>query len=84
MTEDRAAAVRQFIFKKFPLAGRRNVKDSDPLLESGILDSQGVLEVVAFVEQEFSISVADEDLSEENFQTIDRIAAFVFTKNHKS
>jgi acyl carrier protein len=35
---------------------------------------------VAFIEQRFSIDVADEDLAPENFQTIDRIAAFVQSK----
>jgi acyl carrier protein len=77
---DSKTDVRQFILKKFPLARRHGIQDSDPLLESGMLDSQGVLEVVTFIEQAFSINVADEDLVPENFQTIDRIAAFVQSK----
>lgn len=72
--------VREFILKKFPLARKRRVGDSDALLESGLLDSQGVLEVVAFIEQRFSINVEDEELTTENFQSIDRIAAFVQSK----
>jgi acyl carrier protein len=75
--------VRQFILKKFPLARKQQVKDSDALLESGMVDSQGVLEVVNFIEQEFSITVADDDLVPENFQTIERIAAFVQSKTHQ-
>ena len=44
-----------------------------------MLDSMGVLDVVSgtFIEQEYSFTVADEDLSPENFQSIDRIAAFI-------
>jgi len=80
VTSDLAASVREFILKRFPLARKNQVKNSDHLLESGMLDSQGVLEVVAFIEQEFSISVADDDLVPQNFQTIDRIAAFVQSK----
>ena len=80
METDSKTDVRQFILKKFPLARRHGIQDSDPLLESGMLDSQGVLEVVTFIEQAFSINVADEDLVPENFQTIDRIAAFVQSK----
>jgi acyl carrier protein len=72
--------VRQFILGKFPRARKQGVKDSDALLESGMLDSQGVLEVVTFIEQEFSISVADEDLVPENFQTINQIVSFVLGK----
>jgi acyl carrier protein len=75
--------IRQFILKKFPLARKQQLQDSDALLESGMLDSQGVLEVVTFVEETFSIIVADEDLVPENFQTIERIAAFVASsKSH--
>jgi acyl carrier protein len=73
--------IRKFILAKFPLARKQQIKDSDPLLESGVLDSLGVLDLVSFVEQEFSVQVADEELVPENFQTIDRIAAFVESKS---
>lgn len=73
--------IRNFILDKFPLARKQQIKDSDPLLESGVLDSLGVLDLVSFVEQEFSVHVADEELVPENFQTIDRIAAFVEGKS---
>ena len=73
--------IRNFILDKFPLARKQQIKDSDPLLESGVLDSLGVLDLVTFVEQEFSVHVADEELVPENFQTIDRIAAFVESKS---
>jgi acyl carrier protein len=73
--------IRNFILDKFPLARKQQIKDSDPLLESGVLDSLGVLDLVSFVEQEFSVHVADEELVPENFQTIDRIAAFVESKS---
>lgn len=72
--------IRTFIVKKFPLARKRQIQDSDALLETGMLDSQGVLEVVSFIEQEYAISVADEDLVPENFQSIDRIANFIQSK----
>ena len=77
---DFAAEVRAFVLKSFPLARKQQIKDSDALLESGMIDSQGVLEVVAFIEREFSTIVEDEELSPENFQTIDRIAAFIQNK----
>ena len=73
--------VRSFILKKFPLAQKRQIKNSDSLLESGILDSQGVLEIVTFLEENLSILVVDDDLLPENFQSIDRIVAFVQSKS---
>jgi acyl carrier protein len=72
--------LRQFILKKFPLARKQQVKDSDDLLEGGMLDSQGVLEVVTFIEERFMITIPDEDLIPEHFQTIDRIGAYVHSR----
>jgi len=77
---DLAAKVRAFIIKSFPLARKQQIKNSDALLESGMIDSQGVLEVVVFIEREFATTVEDEDLSPENFQTVDRIVAFIRSK----
>ena len=76
--------IREFILDKFPLARKQQLKDSDALLESGILDSLGVLDLVHFIEQKFSITVADDDLVPENFQTIDRIAIFIGNKSNRS
>lgn len=76
-TKDVETEVREFILKKFPLARKAQIKNSDSLLRGGILDSQGVLEVVAFLEQEFGFMAEDEDLIPENFRSIERIASFV-------
>lgn len=81
MAEDRVnAQIREFIMEKFPLAKRHHLKDSDALLETGIVDSLGVLDVVAYLEQEFSIGVADDELVPENFQSIEKLSAFVRRK----
>lgn len=84
MDRDTSKEIREFVVQTFPLAKKRQVKDSDALLESGMLDSQGVLEVVSFIEKEFSIVVDDDELVGENFQSIAQIAALVERKlNHK-
>jgi acyl carrier protein len=80
---DLAADVREFILKSFPLARKQQIKNSDALLESGMIDSQGVLEVVDFIERQFSTTVEDEELVPENFQTIDRIVAFIQSKTSR-
>ncbi len=69
--------IRNFIGQKFPLARRRNIHDADNLLESGVIDSLGVLEIVNFLNEQFALSVEDDDLTPENFQSIHSIAAFV-------
>lgn len=65
------------MLQKFPLARKRKVTNQDNLLESGIIDSLGVLDLVTFLQQEFSVAVADDDLTPENFQNIERMAQFV-------
>lgn len=74
------AELRQFILKQFPLARKQGIGNSDALLENGMLDSLGVLEVVRFIEEAFSIAISDDDLVADNFQTIDRMAAFISRK----
>lgn len=72
--------IRHFIFDKFPLARKRQLAEDASLLETGIVDSIGILEIVTFVEEEFDVKVADEDLVPENFGTIAGIAAFIESK----
>ncbi len=72
---------REFILEKFPLARKQNLNSADALLESGILDSHGVLDLVSFIEERFSITVADDELNGDNFQTIDLLTAFVKRKS---
>lgn len=76
-----AETIKRYIVEKFPLAKKRGLNHGDQLLESGILDSMGILELVEFIEGEFKISVTDEDLFPENFRSIERIAAFVQQKS---
>jgi acyl carrier protein len=72
--------IRSFIVEKFPSARRKLLEDDDPLLENGIVDSMGILEIVEFIEQEFQIHVSDEDLVPENFQTVYQLSSFVSAK----
>ncbi len=79
MSENRdvITRIREFVLQKFPLARKRKVTDHDNLLESGVIDSLGVLDLVTFLQQEFSVTVTDDDLTPENFQNIERMAQFV-------
>jgi len=70
--------IEAFLKKQFPLT--RKVGRNDALLENGLLDSLGILEIVAFLEQEFRITIADEELLPENFQSITCLATFVQNK----
>jgi acyl carrier protein len=51
-----------------------------PLIERGIVDSLGIMHLVSFVEREYGITVEDEELTPDNFETIGAIAALVRSK----
>lgn len=70
--------VKKFLAQQFPAT--KNIGDSDPLLEGGLIDSLGILDVVTFLENQFGVTIADEDLSPENFATVRSIAEFVSQK----
>ncbi len=72
--------IRKFIYAKFPLAKSRKLEDSSRLLEDGVLDSLGVLELVNYLQDELGLPIEDEELVPENFASIDAIAAFVDAK----
>jgi len=75
------ADVEQFILSE--LSQGRGITAIDPgdnLLARGIVDSHGVMELVAFLEERYGISVRDEDLTPENFESVARIDEFVARK----
>jgi len=73
--------IRQFVIDNF-LFGQsdRQLGNSDSFLESGIIDSTGVLELIAFIESKYEVSIADEELVPANLDSIDRVSAFVERK----
>ena len=59
------------------------LNNSDSFLNKGIIDSTGILEVIYFLEEEFSIHVEDEDMVPENFDSVNNIAKYVEKKQAK-
>jgi len=76
--------IHSFLLRKFPAAKKQRLDMNVPLLQSGIIDSLGVLDIVAYIEQTFAISVSDEELSPDNFSTISALASFVLKKQSVS
>ena len=72
-----AAAVRTYIRDNFLFGGGAQLNDSASLLEAGVIDSTGAMELVAFLETQFGIGVDDRDLVPENLDSIDAITSFV-------
>jgi acyl carrier protein len=73
--------IRSFILTSFLFTDDESkLKNHDSLLEQGIMDSTGVLELVGFLESQFGIKVVDDELVPENLDSVDRIVAFVGRK----
>ena len=53
--------------------------DQDRLLQRGVIDSMGVMELIAFLQNEFGVVVADEDITESNLGSLNDIARYVAT-----
>jgi len=69
--------IRNFIEENFILDGNDNLSSEDSLLEKGIIDSTGVLELVAFIEENYNFKIKDEELVPENLDSIRSITKFI-------
>ncbi len=79
-SDDVRHKIRTYIRDNILLGLPQNLDDGTSLLEAGILDSTGAMEMVAFLEEEFAIVMDDEDIVADNLDSIDRICAFVARK----
>jgi acyl carrier protein len=57
-----------------------NLSDSDSLIESGIVDSLGIMKLIGFLEDKVNIQITDDELIPENFASVDSITALVMKK----
>lgn len=75
--------IHRFIRDNFYLPDDITVTDDTSLPDHGIVDSTGMLEIIGFLERTFAIQVPDEEILPENFDTVERIAAYVEAKATK-
>jgi acyl carrier protein len=73
--------IKQFIAKNFLFSDDASVvKNDQSLMSSGTLDSTGILELIMFVETQFKVKVADDEMLPENFDSVNAIADYVARK----
>ncbi|MFV9689933.1 MAG: acyl carrier protein [Desulfobacteria bacterium] len=78
--KEKREQIRAFIIENFLFGKDDGFKDETSFLDDGIIDSTGVLELVNFLEEEFSISVQDEELVPENLDSINNVVTYLETK----
>ena len=72
--------IKSFIFSTFPSAKKHGIGAEDSLLESGIVDSLAVIEIVNFLVDNYEITIDEDDLTPENFNSIRAITELLVKK----
>lgn len=82
MIEKTFQAVRTFIVESFLFGDQAALPaDNESLIAGGIIDSTGVLELVAFIEDSFGITVDDNDITPANLDSVDAIVSFLESRS---
>ena len=77
---DNKSKIKAFIVENFLFGNDDGLKDETSFLEEGIIDSTGVLELVNFLEEDFEITIDDEELIPENLDSIDNVTSYLEKK----
>jgi len=73
--------IKQFIARDLlSNADPESIDDRDPLIESGIIDSLGIMSLIAFIEKEFGVRISSNELMPETFENAAAIAAMIDDK----
>jgi acyl carrier protein len=72
--------VRKFVVENFLFGEDEGLKDDTSFLEEGVIDSTGILELVSFLEEEFTIIIEDEELIPENLDSINYVVSYLERK----
>lgn len=73
--------VRDYILENYLFTDdQAALNNADSFLETGILDSTGILEVIYFIEEDFDIKVEDDEMIPENLDSVEHIVDFVSRK----
>lgn len=79
-TDNISKELRQFIVENFLFGRDNSFSNEDSFIEMGLLDSTGVLELIAFLEKRHGIKMEDAEIVPENLDSIHRISLFVTKK----
>ena len=74
--------VKQFLIDNFLFGDSGRIAEDTPLFEKGIIDSTGVLELVSFIEENFKVTISDDELIQDNFSSLLAIDRFLQSKNN--
>ncbi len=79
---DYAEQISNFVVNNFLFGDRSRLQNDTSFLDSGIIDSTGILEVITFMEETFGTKVNDDELLPENLDSVDNIVSFIAKKKN--
>jgi acyl carrier protein len=79
-TTDLALEIYKFIVDNFMFGQADGLGYDESLLQRGVIDSTGVLELLAFLEENFKITVNDDEVIPANFETVSGLASYIQSK----
>ncbi len=80
MNIELAAQIRKFIAENFVFGPTDRILDDESFFDSGILDSTGVLQLIDFLEETYEIQVANEEVTPENLDSIEKVTTYLSRK----
>ena len=80
MSDKLTGSLRAFVYDRFPAVRQGALSDDASLLDAGVLDSLGVLDIAQFITDELRLELTDEDLTPDNFRSIHALEALVARK----
>ena len=72
--------IKEFIIENFLFGDDSNLANDTLFLESGIIDSTGILELAQFIETNYYIQIEDEEFVPENLNSLNNIESFIKKK----
>lgn len=76
-TDDTRALLASFLRERFPALASGDLSDETPLVGGGAIDSLGILDLVAFLEERLGIVMTDDDFDPANFETFGHLMGFI-------
>lgn len=81
MNADITSAIERFIVDEIIMGGRQTrIASEDSLISSGVIDSLALLRLIGFIEERFDVTIEDQEVLPDNFETLSAIESYVSQK----
>lgn len=79
--DEKKKQVRNFVIENLLLGEEEeDFLDSQSFLDSGLIDSTGILEIIGFIEEQYTITIEDDEMVPENLDSVEKIVSFLQTR----